>query len=168
MHSRPDNLFDRHKLPLRIRNYVPDDIDALIDLFRSSVRIVARRDYTQEQVTAWAPDEIDRSAWASRCANSQTFVAVLQNDLVGFTLVEPNGHLDMMYVHPAHQGKRIPSALLEHVESFARRHGLVRLYTEASITARPYFEHRGFRLIAAQMVSRGGQDFINYWMEKQL
>jgi putative acetyltransferase len=154
--------------PFQVRNYAPGDIDALIDLFRSSVRIVAGRDYTQDQVTAWAPDEIDRIAWAARCANWQTFVAELQNSLVGFASVEPDGHLDMMYVHPEHQGKGIASALLEHVEQFAHRHGLARLYTEASITARPYFEHRGFRLIASQVVSARGQDFINYRMEKQL
>lgn len=156
------------KLPLQVRDYVLDDIDALIDLFRSSVRSVARRDYTLDQVTAWAPDQIDRSGWASRCANSQTYVAVLQNNLVGFTLVELDGHLDMMYVHPAHQDKGVASALLEQVELFARRHRLAQLYTEASITARPFFEHRGFRLIAQQVVSKGGQDFINYRMEKNL
>ena len=154
--------------PFQVRNYAPGDIDALIDLFRKSVRILAGLDYTQEQVLAWAPDYIDRSAWAARCANSQTFVAELQNSLVGFAIVEPDRHLDMMYVHPEHQGKGIASALLEHVESFARRHGLARLYTEASVTARPYFEHRGFRPIAPQVVSGHGQDFINYRMEKQL
>jgi putative acetyltransferase len=154
--------------PFQVRNYAPGDIDALVDLFRKSVRITAGRDYTQEQVLAWAPDEIDRSAGSERCANSQTLVAELQNSLVGFAILESDGHLDMMYVHPEHQGKGIASALLEHVERFARRHGLARLYTEASITARPYFEHRGFRLIAPQAVSTRGQDFINYRMEKQL
>jgi GNAT superfamily N-acetyltransferase len=54
----------------------------------------------------------------------------------------------LMYVHPAHQDKGVASALLEPVESFARRHRLAQLSTEASITARPFFEHRGFRLIA--------------------
>ena len=107
-------------------------------------------------------------SWAARSANSQTFVAELHNSLVGFAIVERDGHLAMMYVHPAHQGKGIASALLARVESFARRHGLARLYTESRITARPYFEHRGFHLIAPQVVSARGQDFINYPMEKQL
>ena len=40
------------------------DIPAVIEIFRASVRITARRDYTHEQLMAWAPDEIDAAVWA--------------------------------------------------------------------------------------------------------
>lgn len=43
-----------------LRAYRDDDLDALIDLFRATVRMIARRDYTEAQVLAWAPDHIDR------------------------------------------------------------------------------------------------------------
>jgi len=54
--------------PVRIRAFETDDANALVDIFRSSVRVVARRDYTLAQVTAWAPDDIDVNAWPLRCA----------------------------------------------------------------------------------------------------
>jgi putative acetyltransferase len=153
---------------LRVRNYSPADIDALIDLFRASVRIVARRHYTHGQVMAWAPDEIDRQAWATRYASRQAWVAEINDPIAGFSDLEPDGHLDMMFVHPACQGRGVATALLEQVEQAARGLGLARLFTEASITARPFFERRGFRVITAQTVSIRGQDLVNYRMEKPL
>jgi putative acetyltransferase len=157
-----------HTPSIRIRAFEFHDANALIDIFRSSVRIVARRDYTLEQVTAWAPDEMDVNAWVFRCANNQTFVAEIDTVPVGFTDLEPDGHLDMLYVHPHHQGQGIASALLSRVESAARHQDLTRLFTESSITSRSFFERRGFRMIAPQLVSTGGQEFINYRMEKAL
>jgi putative acetyltransferase len=47
----------------------------------------------------------------------------------------------------------------------ARRVGLVRLFTEASITARPFFEARGFTVLAPQVVTLRGVEFVNYRME---
>jgi len=151
-----------------VRNYLPADIEAMIDLFRASVRMVARRDYTHEQVMAWAPDEIDRRSWAARYTSRRAWVAEIDSHVAGFSDLEPDGHLDMMYAHPAYQGRGVATALLEQFEGAARGLGLARLYTEASITARPFFERRGFQLVTAQIVSKRGQDFMNYRMEKHL
>ena len=152
----------------RVRDFASADIDSLLDLFRDSVRNVARKDYSEEQVLAWAPDDLDRPAWASKCASRQTFVAELDDTLAGFGDLEPDGHLDMMFVHSRFQRRGIASMLLEKIESSARRRHIARLYTEASITAKPFFEHRGFQMIAPQVVRKRGQEFINYRMEKIL
>jgi len=153
---------------MRIRRYAPADLDAVMDLFRESVRRIAIRDYSEAQVKVWAPDEPDRERWAARRASRPTWIAEIDGDIAGFTDLEPDGHVDMMFVHPDHQGKGVASALLETAESEAARLGLDRLYTEASITARPFFERKGFRVIAPQTVSLRGMDFINYRMEKRL
>jgi putative acetyltransferase len=54
------------------------------------------------------------------------------------------------------------------METEARRRGIVRLFTEASITARPFFEHSGFSLIAEQVVVCRGVEFVNFRMDKHL
>ena len=66
------------------------------------------------------------------------------------------------------QGRGVGAALLARVEARARRLGLRRLATEASITARPFFQARGFRVIAEQQVRRRCATFVNYRMEKSL
>ena len=117
---------------------------------------------------AWAPDEIDREAWAKRYRHRQGWVAEIDGALAGFSDLEPDGHLGMMYVHPDYQGCGVASALLAQIEETARTGGLGRLYTEASITARSFFERRGFRLIAPQTVFIRGEELVNYRMEKSL
>jgi putative acetyltransferase len=152
----------------RVRDFVGVDIDSVLDLFRDSVRNVARKDYSEEQVLAWAPDELDRQACASKCASRQTFVAELDGTLAGFGDLESDGHLDMMFVHSRFQRRGVASMLLEQIESSARRLHIARLYTGASITAKPFFEHRWFQMIAPQLVHKRGQELINYRMEKIL
>jgi putative acetyltransferase len=45
---------------------------------------------------------------------------------------------------------------------------LSRIFTEASITARPFFERAGFQLITQQTVEHNGVSFVNCRMEKFL
>ncbi len=54
------------------------------------------------------------------------------------------------------------------IEAKAHELGIHRLYTEASITAKPYFLHIGFEIIREQQVERRGETFVNYSMEKFL
>ena len=71
-------------------------------------------------------------------------------------------------VHPDFQRRGIARALLQHIEESARALDLRRLYTEASITARPAFEAVGFRVILPQTVTVRGESMTNYRMEKRL
>jgi putative acetyltransferase len=74
----------------------------------------------------------------------------------------------MLYVHPDFQRRGVARALLTRIEQLARIQGADRLYTEASITARPVFESVGFHVLAAQTVSVRGESMTNYRMEKEL
>lgn len=151
-----------------VRPYTVADLDALIVLFQDSLRTVARRDYTLEQVLAWAADEVDREGWALRLATCSTWVAGLGACAVGFISLEPSGRVDMLYVDAQHQGRSIASSLLRRAESSARARGLLRLFTEASITAKPFFERRGFHAGEAQTVARRGQELTNFRMTRRL
>src|SRR6185312_12083990 len=90
------------------------------------------------------------------------------SEIAGFIELEGASHLDMLYVHPAVQRRGVATALLGELESAARELGARRLQTEASITARPFFERRGFLLVAEQTVALRGQRLINFRMEKPL
>ena len=153
---------------ITIRPYHTDDVAGLVALFRTSVRSIGRRDYTDSQVQAWAPDLIDHDAFARRCAAKSTWIAECERRIAGFSDIEPDGHMDMLYVHPDFQRRGVARALLTHIERLARARGLDRLYTEASITARPVFEAIGFRVIAPQTVIVRGVSMTNYRMEKWL
>jgi putative acetyltransferase len=153
---------------ITIRPYAAGDGTALVGLFRSSVREIASRDYTASQIGAWAPDEIDEAQFAQNRTTNPTWVAEVGGRIAGFSDLEPDGHVDMLYVHPDFARQGVAKALLEHVEDAARAAPLHRLYTEASITARPVFEAMGFRTIAPQTVTVRGVSMTNYRMEKWL
>jgi putative acetyltransferase len=78
------------------------------------------------------------------------------------------GHLDRLYVHKDYQSQGIASALLHKLEQKARELGLHEMDTEASITAKPFFERHGYQLMMKQSVERRGVLLVNYRMSKKL
>ena len=168
LHAQCHPMNANHSPSITIRPYGVTDAAALTNLFRSSVREVASQDYTASQIRAWAPDEIDAVQFGRRCEAKSTWVAEIQGRIAGFSDLEPDGHIDMLYVHPDFVRRGVARALLEHLEEAARTNALRRLYTEASLTARPVFEAMGFRMVAPQTVTIRGESMTNYRMEKRL
>ena len=153
---------------MNVRLYQAGDSAVLALLFTETVRAINAADYSFEQVEAWAGNPPDVERWRGRLSGRIVFVAEHDSELVGFTTFEPNGHLDHLYVHPRFQRQGIASAMLRRIEGEAISHGISRIFTEASITARPFFEYVGFRLITPQAVAVSGMSFLNYRMEKFL
>lgn len=152
--------------PLSIRAYRPDDLEAVIAIFERAVRLTAAKDYTPAQIEAWA--QVDRERWARRRLDRPTWIALVGELPAGFIDLEEDGHLDMLFVDPDQGGRGVARALVATVEAEGRQRGLGRLFTEASVTARGFFERCGFRLLAAQEVERNGQRLRNFRMEKTL
>ena len=153
---------------MRIRAYRPDDLKIIAVLFRETVLAVGAGHYRRDELEAWAPADLDPADWAPRLARNQVLVADEAGEVLGFAELEPGGLVDMLFVHKDHQGRGIASALLAALEAEARAAGLTRLTTAASRIARPFFERRGFAVLAAQRVERGGLEIENFRMEKRL
>jgi putative acetyltransferase len=155
-----------------IRRYVPCDLDCVLAVRRDSIRNIAARDYTPDQILAWAPDKEDRDALATRFAGTLSWVAARNardnDDLLGFINLDKGGYLDCLYIHSKHQGRGIATALLQKLEAAARDQRLSLLFSNVSITARPFFEGRGFKVVAAQKVTIRNQAYDNFRMEKRL
>jgi putative acetyltransferase len=132
------------------------------------VRGIAARDYDPSQIRAWAPDIIDEEKFGHRRESKATWVAELEGRIGGFSDLAPDGHIDSLYVHPDFQRRGMARALLQYVEREARAIDLRRLYTEASITARPVFEAEGFRVIVPETITMRGEAMTIYRMEKLL
>lgn len=150
-----------------IKAYEPGDAQATIDIFLRAIREVASRDYGPAQIAAWAKVE-DSQVWAQYRASRPTWLAMDGATPIGFTDLKADGCLDMMFVDPNYQGRGVASLLLATVEQAAREQGLSRIFTEASLTARPFFERKGFWVVTTQQVQKRGQTFINFLMEKSL
>lgn len=151
---------------INLRRYVTEDLDAVIEVFQRAIREVACRDYDPMQIAAWS--QVDRDAWEPWRLTRPTWVAVDGLKVVGFSDLEADGHLDMMFVHPDYQDMGVASRLLRQVETAAAEQGLTRIFTEASHTARPFFARRGFVLDAEQVVGKRDARMTNFRMHKML
>jgi putative acetyltransferase len=151
-----------------IRDYEAGDAPEIVRLFFETVRSVNRANYSNEQLEAWAPGVPDPEEWHTRMAGRRTLVAEEGGEVVGFAELEYDGRLDMLYVRKDAVGRGVGRRLYEAVEREARGQGLGWIFTEASITARPFFEQQGFRVVREQMVSRRGVSMTNFVMEKEL
>lgn len=153
--------------PIQIREASLEDVDAIAALYYNTIGNVNERDYTPDQIAAWAGAAPEPDKWRKRLAGRQTFVACLEDIIVGFAEFEADGHIDAFYVHQEHQGEGIGTRLLNRIEQEAEQAAIDRLYTEASITALPFFEKRGFVVVQPQEVEYRGMKFRNYRMEKR-
>jgi putative acetyltransferase len=151
-----------------IREYKLSDTKAIMNLFYNTIHEINIGDYTQEQVDAWAPKNMDYEVWHKRLQDKLPYIAENDGEIVGFGELESDGHIDCFYCHSKYQRKGIGSKLLNYIENTAKLQGIKRLYTEASITAKPFFENKGFSLVREQQVERRGVWLKNYVMEKYL
>ncbi len=153
---------------LKIRLFERQDTEQIAQLFHDTVHQVNILDYSKQQVEAWAPQNIHFRNWAETCLNSFTYVAQYKGLIVGFAQLEPKGHIDCFYCHKNYQRCGVGSQLYQIIEIKAVELKLKGLFTEASITAKPFFERMGFLVIQEQQVTCRGETFINYAMKKLL
>ena len=156
---------------MKIREYQDSDIKQIVLLFYETVHSVNTVDYSIEQLHAWAPrKEIEKKlkGWNIFLGNNITYVAEINGKIVGFVDMSYRGYLDRLYTHKDYLRQGIATALVNKVESVARKIRLSEIHTEASVTARPFFEAHGYEVMRAQNVERMGVTLPNFHMRKTL
>ena len=156
------------KLVVELRRGTVNDALTVARLFRDTVRTVNRSDYTEAQIDAWAPYQVDLDHWRTAIEHSYFMVALSGGMVVGFANLDGDDYVDQVFVHKDLLRKRIASKLMESIEREAKRRGAPRLWTQSSITARKFFERQGFAMLQAQRVTHNDQIFDNFVMEKRL
>lgn len=145
---------------MMIRKYQTSDCPRLAELFYQTVHAVNKWDYTKEQLNAWASGKVNLAAWNRTFLEHYTLVAVEEDKILGFGDIDETGYLDRLYVHKDHQREGIASRLCDKLE--AHIPGSIR--THASITAKPFFQKRGYNVIKKQQVERRGILLTNFVM----
>ena len=151
------------RIRFTLQPYREADCPALAALFYDTVHTVNAADYTEAQLRAWATGTVDLAAWNDSFLAHTTVAAVMGETIVGFGDITQDGYLDRLYVHRDHQREGIGTAICDALE---RAVSAETITTNASITARPFFERRGCRVVRRQTVYRQGVALTNYRMEK--
>jgi len=145
-----------------LRKYKPSDCKILAELFYNTVHIINAKDYSEEQINAWANGNIDLSKWNNSFLEHYTIVVEIDGIIVGFGDIDKTGYLDRLYIHHNFQHKRIATAICNELEKSVDTSKII---THASITAKGFFEQRGYKVITKQQLERQGIFLTNYVME---
>lgn len=150
---------------MEFREYMAADCDEIAEMFYNTVHTVNARNYSKNQLYAWATGCVDKLAWDRKFTDNYTLVAVEDGLIVGFGNIDGTGVLDMLYVHRDYQGKGIATAICDRLEGYFTGK---RILSYVSVTARTFFEKRGYKAIEEQLVVRGNEKLRNYIMVKDM
>jgi len=155
-------------MPIALRPFLPNDIPALASLYQASIEELAAEDYSEAQCAAWAGRADDEAAFGETLSQGLTLVAMIGGVVAGFSTLAGKDQLDMLYVHPEFARRGIAGVLLDAIEKLAAARGAKKLDVEASDTAKPFFDKRGFEADHRNTVEIDGEWLGRTHMHKTL
>ena len=132
---------------MHIREFQLGDEAGLYAVFLSAIRELASKDYTPEQIEAWAPASFDPEAWAKRMQGIRPFVVESHGKLVAYADVQPTGYIDHFFVSGPFARTGIGTVLMNRIHETALAQGISVLTSDVSRTAQPFFAQFGFVVI---------------------
>lgn len=149
---------------MKIRRYRSVDFNEIAELFYNTVHSINIKDYSEEQVNVWATGKLDYEKWNKSLEEHYSIVAIENEIIIGFGDIDNTGYLDRLYVHKDYQGKGVGTLICNELERKCKTKNIL---VNASITAKPFFEGRGYRAIKEQEVERKGIKLMNFIMKKE-
>ncbi len=153
---------------MSIKIYEQKYCQQLYNLFYDTVHTINQKDYNKAQLDSWATLSPDLDKWCQPLKDSYSLIYFERDNIIAFGNITKEGYLDRLYVHKDHNGKGIGTLLADQLETYVTDLGLREIVTQASITARPFFEKRGYQIIKKQTVERNNQKLINFIMKKTI
>lgn len=144
------------------------DTQAITELFYETITSINVKDYEAQQIETWASSAENKGFWQEQIEKQYFIIAENIDYILGFASLTVEGYLDFMYVHKNHQKQGIASALLENILTEAYRLNLTKIWTDASITARPFFLNKGFVIEKIYTKISKGVAFENAIMVRNL
>lgn len=151
-----------------IRRFRHGDEVRLLHVFLSSIRDNASRDYTPEQIAAWASDDIDPNRWETHLRTLKPFVVEVNDEIAGYADVQSNGYIDHFFVSGHYEKQGIGTRLMDAIHEEAILLGLHELTSNVSKTAEHFFQRHGFHVVERGFAVRRGIAIPNAMMRKAL
>ena len=166
---------------IQLREAGLEDRQEIVRLFRETIRTVNIADYSVEEAEDWAACGEKVGYWEDLIGKLYFIVAevvdgktlpalsVERNEkgpIIGFASISDDGYLHAVFVHKDYQRCGVGTALLQTLERYAAGRNILKIVSEVSITARPFFEHEGFRVVKEQRRKAMRLELKNFVMEK--
>jgi putative acetyltransferase len=151
-----------------VRDFRLGDEAALQSVFHSAVHMTAAGSYTPEQIDAWAPRQIDMSAWSRRMQELRPFVAESSGRILGYADLQANGYIDHFFVAGPSARQGVGTLLMNHILNAARQRHFKTLTSDVSRNAQPFFQKFGFEVVEQKSPRVRGVVVPNARMQKTL
>jgi putative acetyltransferase len=152
---------------IEVRKVRKGEEKELWELFYNTVHNVNTQDYDENQISAWAPDDFDVDIAIRKFREIDPFVALKEGKIIGYADIQSDGYIDHFYCHHEFQGQGVGRTLFATLEKVADENNINKMYSNVSITARPFFEAMGFSVEKEQFIQLGDQKLKNYRMVRK-
>ena len=149
-----------------IRQAKESDVKRITQLFFETIQTINSKDYSQEEIDDWSSWSKDIDKWLEKIQEQYFVVAEKNNKILGFSSLAQDGYLDLMFVDKNSQGIGVASALLSELENKAIEQNNDLIYSDVSITAKGFFESKGFIVERQQLKKSKKKDLVNFRMIK--
>lgn len=156
---------------VEIRSYSTHDALATLNVFMQAVRVTAALHYSPEQVAAWSGEGVETPTvgqWHQKRSERATLVATIDDEVAGFTDVDIEGYIHMLFVAPSYGRRGVATELLAEAQRRAKAVGADSLTTNASLVLRPLLERIGFTVQAELQPVIRGVELTSFQMVKTL
>jgi len=151
---------------MTFRRALLSDLEEMQKLFVETIQSVCKNDYNPEQIKAWVSGVKNKERWIEVIDKQFVLLAIIENQIAGFGTLKDKNYVDFFYIHKDFQRQGIADKILAHLEFEAENNNSKFITSDVSITAKPFFEKKGYRVIAEQKNIVKGVEIINYKMEK--
>ncbi|WP_281631097.1 GNAT family N-acetyltransferase [Flavobacterium luteolum] len=153
---------------MTFRQAVISDLEEMQQLYIETIQSVCKNDYNTAQIEAWISGVKNKERWIEVIEKQFVLLAIIENKIAGFGTLKDDNYIDFFYIHKDFQRQGIADKILNELETEARKHHSKIITSDISITAKPFFEKKGFVVKAEQKNIRLGVELINFKMEKEL
>lgn len=153
----------------QLYRYDPKYLSEIIALFNRTVQVVNRQDYSQLEINEWVQVNPDLDEWHQRLTQTYSLVAISDGKVVGFSNIDADGQIDLLYVSSHMIRQQIGTRLLAELTNYQRHYLQTKIQSvNVSITAVPFFKQQGFKVVRKQNNYRRQQNLINYHMVRTI
>ncbi|MFH7012174.1 GNAT family N-acetyltransferase [Flavobacterium sp. FlaQc-52] len=153
---------------MNFRKATLPDLKEMQELFVATIKSVCQKEYNEQQIEVWASGVNNTERWIEVIEKQFVLLALIENKIVGYGTLKDSNYIDFFYIHKDFQRQGIANNLLTRLELEAKKRSSKTITSDISITAKPFFEKKGFMVKAKQKNIKSGVELINYKMEKNL
>jgi len=151
-----------------LRQALDSDVDKITQLFYDTIQNINIKDYSQEEVDDWSSWHADTDKWLERMHEHYFIVAEIDAKIVGFSSLAHDGYLDLLFVDKDTQGQGVAGALVSEMVQKAIEQNNDLIYSDVSLTAKGFFERKGFIVERQQLKKSKKKELVNFRMIKKL